>query len=85
MPRFIIKWEDRTDPVPCHVRHTPDKGLDVRTNLDGHACTAILPPAKRHGQHVVVCGVCNQRATAAANGWFDDPKSITMNCRHKRP
>lgn len=82
-----IKWLDgRREPQNPPDPRYPD-GIDIDGSAGAMiACSTALPyPARRCGQYLVQCDTCGQRVVLTTAGRRDDPRSLRVACKGRKP
>jgi C4-type Zn-finger protein len=84
MGAFEIKWIDRRREPQCAADPTYPDGRDVDCRVnDSPSCVIELPyPAERCGIYVAECRLCGYRIGVTTAGRADDPRKVTLTCRH---
>jgi hypothetical protein len=85
---FSIEWRPRELPQMMAPNPAHQAGIDVvlANAGNGLACRARLPyPMSESGVHIVTCTRCDRRVGVSAIARADDPRSITIPCKFRKP
>jgi len=82
--KFDIKWIDSGREPKSKPNPNYPNGIDLVDHHPGQKhCKVELPyPAKRCGAYIVKCHKCGFTAVCTTAGRPDDPRSITLGCKH---
>lgn len=76
-----VKWFDGGQEPAQQSDPAFPRGVDYDISEGAQSCVTGLPyPAKRIGQFLIVCRVCNFRMILSTAGRPDDPRSIRVAC-----
>jgi hypothetical protein len=81
-----LTWLGR-DVIPGPADPTYPNGTSLDLALDAaDTCWTPLPyPAPGVGAHMIACSICGLGVACGATGRADDPRTIRLPCRHRRP
>lgn len=83
--RHRVTWVDGRAEPKCAPNPAYPTGIDVDLSTpDADACAITLKyPAKRIGRYEIECAECGGKFAVTTAGRPDDPRSVTVPCKHK--
>lgn len=80
--QFIVTWNDSGREPRCPPDPRYPHGIEIRIGDQAlpHCKVALPYPAKRCGQYLVRCRLCNLIVILTTAGRADDPRSAEIPC-----